>query len=287
VKPGITMVAGEEGSGKSFGIRQLAVTAVAGLPHFLVERYAIARKLRVLLVDEDNGEPEEWARTEQVCAQLDVDPDRLINLHRVSLAGAQLDQERWQHWLLELVDELAADVVILDPISEMHGGEELRRDPSFRALLRFLKRLKVERPTLAVVLVHHVRKSPAGERAAVRALRDVRGQWGQTPDVVAVLSPLGGGRARWELHKRVPRSSLVLEQSNGIFRCVAEEDERRASRDERILTAVDAGATTVDQIVMGCDLKERTVWNGVKALRSVGILDARGPLRRVNPEDAE
>lgn len=287
LKPGITMLAGEEGSGKSYLARQCAIVAAAGLPYFLVDRYAIERPLRVLLVDEDNGEAEEWMRTEQVRNQLGVERDQLIGLYRISLAGIDLGNERWQRWLLELVDELRLDVVILDPISEMHTGEELRRDPGFKSLLIFLKRLKVEHPTLAVILVHHVRKSPAGEKSAVRALRDVRGQWGQTPDVVAVLSPLGEGRARWELHKRVPHSSLILQQNDGIFTCVAEESERRASTDDRIIAAVDAGAETVEQICIASGLKERTIWNGVRRLREVGILTRHMPLQRVSPEDAE
>jgi hypothetical protein len=205
-------------------------------------------------------------------------------LTRISLAGVQLDQEKWQRWLVALIEELDLDVLILDPISEMHGGEELRRDPQFKQLLAFLKRLKVEHPMLAVLPVHHVRKSPAGERSGPRALRDVRGQWGQTPDVVAILSPLGEQRVRWELHKRVPRSSLILEQRDGIFACVAEEGQRKATSDDRVLGAVEAGARSMEEVVLATEIPERTAWNAVKRLRRAGLLKPRGELELTDEE---
>ena len=212
IRPGTTfMLAGPPGAAKSWASRQLGLAASAGVPWFL-DRYPIPRPLNVLVVDEDNGPDEEWRREEAVMAHLGLERPAMATYRRISLEGVQLDQERWQRWLRGQIRLHEFDLVILDPISEMHGGKELREDPAFRSMLAFLKRLKVDFPQLAVVIVHHTRKRDPKAALGTATLEDVRGQWGQTPDVVAMLVPMGDRRSKWEVHKRVPHSALILEQ---------------------------------------------------------------------------
>jgi len=286
LRPGHTgMVVGTYGLGKSYLTRQLAYAAAAGHGYFLTERFAIPRPLRVLIVDEDNGEREEWRREEQLMEHLDLRRHQLTGVYRVCLAGVELDKAQWQEWLLELVTRLELDLVILDPISEFHGGKELRDDPSFRALRMFLKRLKTDHPDLATVLVHHTRKMSVSDRSSVRGLDDIRGQWGQTPDAVILLSDLGERRARCELLKRIPHAVLILEQvAGGGWICVADEPVRRSSTDSRVLAAVEAGATSADEVATSTGLAERTVWNAIQRLRKAHLLTARAPLQLTGDE---
>lgn len=290
IRPGTTvMLAGPPGAAKSWASRQLALAAGAGLDS-LLERYHIARPLNVLVIDEDNGPDEEWRRDASLLDHLDLTRDALGRVYRLSLAGVQLDRPEWQRWLRGQIRLHDLDLVILDPISEMHGGKELREDPAFRSMLAFLKRLKVDFPRTAVVVVHHTRKPAANERQAHRGLEDVRGQWGQTPDVIVVMSPLGDRRTKWEVHKRVPFSSLILEQiaegqhGQGGLTMVADAEimrDQRAETDDKVLGAIDAGAENVAEIVAGTELKQSTVYKAVKRLAAAGIISRRAPLVRV------
>jgi len=113
---------------------------------------------------------------------------------------------------------------------------------------------------------------------------DVRGAvWGQAADVIALVSPLGDRRVRWELHKRVRPSALILEQtSNGPFVCIADGDtkEQEASKDQRVMDAIDGGCERIDAVTAVTGLPKRTAWNAIRRLRQAGILEPRGDFRR-------
>ena len=296
VRPGTTvMLAGPPGAAKSWASRQLAMTCAAGLPSFL-DRYSVGRKLNVLVIDEDNGPDEEWRREESLMAHLDLQREQLTTVRRVSLEGVQLEHESWQRWLRGQIRAHELDLVILDPISEMYGGKELREDPSFRKVLAFLKRLKVDFPRLATIVVHHTRKRDPKAAAGTSTLEDVRGQWGQTPDVVAMLVPLGERRSKWEVHKRVPHSSLILEQvpqgetGEGALRMVADESIQRsqaAITDERVMGAIEAGAERVAEIVEATGLSSSGVYKAVERLRRAKLVTPRGPLQPVEEPEVE
>lgn len=281
IRPGTTvMLAGPPGSGKSWASRQLALSCGAGVASYL-EHYDVARPMNVLIVDEDNGPDEEYRRDETLLRYLDLQRPQLARVHRTSLAGVQLDQPAWQAWLRGLILHLELDLVILDPVSEMHGGKELREDPAFRSLLGFLKRLKVEFNRLATILVHHTRKADAKSAGAPRTLDEVRGQWGQTPDVVALMSPIGERRVSWELHKRVPHSKYLLEVTEaGPIRFLVDEMTIRDQRDEtdgKVLSALEAGAATVEEIRLGTGLSKSGIYKALRRLAGANLVSKRAP----------
>jgi hypothetical protein len=295
IRPGTTvMLAGPPGAAKSWASRQLALACGGGRQMYL-EHYPIEKPLNVLVVDEDNGPDEEWRRDETLLQFLELRRDQVGSVRRVSLEGVQLDQERWQRWLRGQVRLHDIDLVILDPISEMHGGKELREDPAFRSMLAFLKRLKVDFPRLATVIVHHTRKRDPKAAVGTATLEDVRGQWGQTPDVVAMLIPMGDRRSKWEVHKRVPHSSLILEQvaegqpGEGALRKVADAEamvDKRSETDGKVLAAIDAGAATVEEIVLGTQLSKSGVYKALARLNSAGLITKRAPFARLDdPSD--
>ena len=280
IRPGTTvMLTGPPGAAKSWAARQLALACGAGLDSFL-DRYTIPRPLNVLVIDEDNGIREEWRREELLLATLGLQRDWMTTVRRISLAGVQLDQERWQVWLRGLVRIYSLDLLILDPISEMHGGKELREDPAFRSVLGFLKRLKVDFSRLSTLLVHHTRKPSNGDRTAARSVDDVRGQWGQTPDVVALMWPLGERRSSWELHKRVPHSKLILEQAEtGALHTVADETtstSRAMANDGLVLNAIRGGLTTFTAIQEITKISKSTLDGVLKRLVAARVVERRG-----------
>lgn len=285
IRPGTTvMLAGPPGAAKSWAARQLPLAAASGQPWFL-ERYGIDRPLNCLIVDEDNGPDEEWRRETSILEHLGVERSALPNVRRVSLEGVQLDQEPWQRWLRGQIRLNQLDLLVLDPISEFHGGKELREDPAFRSVLAFLKRLKVDFPHLATLVVHHTRKLDAKDRTAHRGLEDVRGQWGQTPDVVVVMSPLGERRTKWEVHKRVPFSSLILEQieqghpGQGALRMVADEtvmQTRAMANDGAVIDAIRGGFELFADIQQAIGMPKSTLSNVLNRLVRAGVVKKSG-----------
>lgn len=293
IRPGTTvMFAGRYGAAKSWLSRQLALAAGAGMKLFL-DRYPIRRPLNVLVVDEDNGPDEEWRREESLLAHLELERGDVGRVRRVSLEGVQLSEERWQRWLRGQIRTWEIDLVILDPISEMHGGKELREDPDFRSLLAFLKRLKVDFPRTATLLVHHTRKRGQTDPKE-RDLDDVRGQWGQTPDVIALVSPMAEQRAVFSVHKRVPHSRLMLAQvprgetGEGGLRMVADEESTKTTAqvtDGRVLGAIQAGARTVEEIRIGTGLSKQGVYKVIKRLSAAGLVPPKAPFEILRDND--
>jgi len=274
-RPGtMVLLAGPAGSSKSWAARQLAIEAATGQGQFM-GTYDIGRPMRVLVLDEDNGGVEEYRREEVICAALGVERGALTNLYRLSLANVELDRPEWQRWLRGHLLRLEPDLVILDPISEMHGGKELREDPAFRSLLRFLKRLKTEFSRMATVAVHHTRKPSSGDRGP-RTVDDVRGQWGQTPDVVAMMWRLPEQRVSWELFKRVPHSQLVLQATQaGPLVAVANvltQRTRRQERDDKVLGYIEAGADSASLIVERGGGTRTTVDRAIASLLKAGLI---------------
>jgi hypothetical protein len=203
----------------------------------------------------------------------------------VTLEGVKLEEEPWQRWLRGQVRMHELDLVVLDPISEFHGGKELREDPAFRSVLAFLKRLKVDFPHLATIVVHHTRKLDAKDRTSHRGLEDVRGQWGQTPDVVVVMSPLGERRAKWEVHKRVPFSSLILEQraegqpGQGSLHTVADEtvmQSKAMANDGAVIDAIRGGFESFADIQQALGMPKSTLSNVLNRLVRAGVVVKSG-----------
>lgn len=282
IRPGTTvMMTGPPGSSKSWASRQLALAAGAGQAE-IFKRYGMERPLRCLVIDEDNGPDEEWRREEALLGHLGLTRESVEGtVWRVSLEGVQLDDARWQSWLRGQILLLGLDLVVLDPISEMHGGKELREDPGFRSMLGFLKRLKVEFPRLATLLVHHTRKADTKATGAPKSLDEVRGQWGQTPDVVALMWPLGEQRIHWELFKRVPHSKLILAASPTGPLTVVEDistvRDKRMSTDDRILSAIEAGAGEWEEIKHATGLSKAGIFKSLGRLHRAGLVSKGAP----------
>ena len=294
IRPGTTvMIAGRYGAAKSWASRQLALACGAGAGLFL-DRYPIARPMNVLVIDEDNGPNEEWRREESLLEHLSLRRSDVASVRRTSLEGVLLDKEPWQRWLRGQIRLHELDLVVLDPISEFHGGKELREDPEFRSLLAFLKRLKVDFPRTATVLVHHTRKPSTSDRSTERSLDDVRGQWGQTPDVIAIVSPMADRRSMWEVHKRAPHSRLTIEQTEkgkpgeGGLHTVADETtgiSRSQQTDGKVLSAIDAGARTAEEIRLGTGLSRQGVFKALARLHGAGLVSKRAPYERLQDND--
>jgi hypothetical protein len=239
--------------------------------------------LRVLVLDEDNGPPEEYRRDQEHLASRGLVREQLTNLWRLSWSGLLLERPTDQAWLVDIVERIGIEVLVLDPLGQFYGVAERRED--MMPVVKFLRGLLRRFPSLTIVLVHHVRKPGANVKARTGlSLDDVRGaEWADRADVVALVSSLGEGRVKVELTKRVPPTTVILQhEDGGGLRLVSmgETTAEKTSTDDRVIGCIDAGAQSVAEVQVALHLSERTVWTSVGRLRKAGILEPGNPLRR-------
>jgi hypothetical protein len=276
----LAILASPEGIGKSYARCELAVRLSTGAGS-LFGHYPIRRAARVLLVDEENGEAEEYRREDDILDSLGLPRSALVNYFRVSYAGMNLAKPERQEWLRAEVTRLAVDLLVLDTGGSMVGDEW---GEPLKAAVRYLRSL----PCAVLVCVHLVkpnRQAKAGTAQHGTSLSDVMGQWTRSADVVAMMADLGAGRVRWSVRKRVPDSTLVLVQRSGLCDVVAVADDRQStSTDDRILRAVASGATNAEElrVALGSGdrpLPKQTLYDSLRRLRTDGYLESGTPLR--------
>jgi hypothetical protein len=232
----------------------------------------------------ENTSAEEWRREEQAIRSLGVtraDVSRLLarrragyDRHRVG-PGMARGPARQPCARRARVDTGTALV-----------GDEWGKD--FKTSMKYLRSLAL-RHQLAVVVLVHLTKPPRDRQRSQAAhgtsLSDVMGQWTRSADAVALMADLGEGRIRWTMRKRVPHSSLVIAQADGLFRVVAvTEDRATASTDDRILRAIAAGASAPDEIRIALGsadrpIPKRTFFDAMARLRTDGYVEDGTPYR--------
>jgi hypothetical protein len=283
----ITVHATVEGLGKTRMAGEIAIRCASGVGS-VFGRYPVRRRLRVAIIDEENGEAQLWREETAVMAALGVPRASLGGLFRVSFAGLHLARPESQAWLLEQLRLTRPDLVIIDT-----GGMVVDEEwgPALKDAIRFLRRVITELGCAFLILVHLTkeargRQPGASDRLHGTAIGDVMGQWSRHVDVVMVAADLGADRVRLSIRKRIEPSTVILAKGGGLWNYVADADApaARESADDRILRAIAAGAETADEIRegIGADgraLAKRTFYDGLRRLRLAGFVADGTPLR--------
>jgi hypothetical protein len=277
-RPGtVLIVAGAEGVAKSQVLRELGIRAATGTGR-LFGNYLIPRPLRVMVCDEENGEAEEWRREMMVLEAVGRERSDLTGYFRVSFAGMVLTDSKAQAWLIGQAAEIQPDLLILDTGTSMIADEW---GPEMKAAMRFVRSLCV-RFGCAVVIAVHLTKPGRDRRPkdAVHgtAISHVMGQWTRQADAVALVADIGSDRIRWEMHKKVPPSTLILVKRSGIFDVVSVGEIHKLSADDRVLQAISTGADSVEALVVGLGLSRSTVFRALGSLRKDGLVGPGIPL---------
>jgi AAA domain len=279
----LAVIAGSSGIGKSWIRTELGLLLAAGHGKFLGFYDVVTDPITVLCVDEENGEGPEWERDGVQMQRLGLEGQDLP-YYRVSQPGLRLDQEGWQEALTEQVAAHQPGLLLLDSISAMHRFRELRDDQ--HPVHDYLRGLMAAHPPLSIVLVHHLRgRDKATKRFVERDLDDLRGGgWDQWPDAVGLLSQMANRRALWVAYKRIPYQRLTLIQSQeGPLTFAsdlnADEPETVMSRDDRVLDAIRAGATSDKQVEQATGLKRSTIYDALASLREHRLVEKGTPLR--------
>ena len=172
----LLVIGGGEGTGKSQAFRELAIRGATGTGP-LFGHYAIPHRLRVMVLDEENGEAEEYRRETAILATLGLGRADLADYFRVSFAGMVLTDPTSQKWLDGQVERVRPGLLAFDTGTSMIGDEW---GGELKAAVRYIRSLIVRYGCSVAVLVHMVKPSRdrrPNDPAHGSAMAHVMGQW--------------------------------------------------------------------------------------------------------------
>jgi AAA domain-containing protein len=271
LRPGaILVVAAPEGLGKSY-VRKEMATRLSTIGGSLFGHYRVVERCPVVEIDEENGDVEEQRREVQVFAALGIRRDDVVDYWSSSLPGLELNDKTSRTKLRQTVAAKRPGVLMLDTGTSMIGDEW---GAEFKGAMRFLRSLSTDFGCAIVIFVHLVK--PARGKGASRysdsSLADVMGHWTRSADAVAILVDLGGGRAQWSMFKKVPKSTVVIPQADGLWRLVRVGTEPKTATALRVLQEIVAGGSNAPAMADSLGVSRRSVFNAIKRLRDDGFL---------------
>ncbi len=149
----VVMLRGPGGSMKSW-FAMLAAVCVASGRDFL--GHYVPEQRRVLYIQEEMAEVYLQERGAALARMLGIDPGSLEETLRVvSGQSFKIDSNKENGWprLLREIEEFAPSLIILDPLVEMHDGEENTVE-SMRPVMLRLRQIRYAHP-LTVLVLHH------------------------------------------------------------------------------------------------------------------------------------
>jgi RecA-family ATPase len=185
------IVGAEPKSWKSWLTLQIAIAVASGEPLF--KRYSV-EKGRVIVFSAEGGKNLVRSRAMMICCALDLDI-KSLDLEVIDLPSLRLDVADHVKVLHDVVESRRPSLVVLDPLREMHAGDE--NDAAAVATLLLPLRLLQRKFECAIMLVHHMAKQGAdsnGRRLGQR-LRGSSALHGAV-DSALYLEPKGEGESK-------------------------------------------------------------------------------------------
>jgi len=171
----VGFVGGIPKSGKTWLALEIAVAVASGRP--CLGRYAVSNPGPVLLFAAEDAPPEVRIRGAGLAKARGIDFERLaVGLIHQPVLRLDLDEDRQA--LAATVAQIQPRLLVLDPLVRLHRGDE-NSSAEISDLLGFLRQLQREHH-VAVLLVHHIRKSGASQPGqALRGSGDLHA-WGDS-----------------------------------------------------------------------------------------------------------
>jgi hypothetical protein len=165
------LVAAEPKALKSYLTLQIAISVAAGRKLF--NRFAIPNPGPILMFSAEGGKGLIARRARSMARAMGIDL-ALLDFQIIDLAVLRLDDRATVGALLSTVEEVRPRLILLDPLRELHGGDE-NDSAAVAALLAPLRQIQHAHPACAVMVVHHMSKSPADGKNERRPGQRVRG----------------------------------------------------------------------------------------------------------------
>ena len=278
----VGIVGGEPKCCKSFLALELAVAVAAGLP--ALRRFPVPHPSRVLLYAAEDAPHIVRRRLEGICAVAGCELSAL-DVQVITAPTLRLDLDEDRERLQRTVAAFKPRLLILDPFVRLHRIDE-NASSEVAPILAYLRELQ-RHHQLAVLLVHHAKKSAARLRAgqALRGSSEFHA-WG---DSNLYLRRTSDGALTLTVEHRAAASlpPLALELSaHGptlALRILEKPDvpvTAPNSLDERITRALQEAARPLPlaQLRQLCRVRNATLHERLRALTAAGLLlrDAAG-----------
>jgi len=195
-KGGKVLFGGQAKVGKSWFLLSLARAAAMGEPPFGIPGFA-ANPAKVLLIEQEIGEHGLWQRANGIFRDLVGNEMFGENFWYISREPElSFSNETGFRKLVSLIDEIAPEVLFLDPMGKLHDFDENDATEMSRLMNRLdllLKRGKDR--DMSIVLSHHFGKPPRGQaREDYDPLEpyNFRGsaKWKDDPDTLVTMERL-------------------------------------------------------------------------------------------------
>ena len=156
--PAVGFVAGSPKSFKTWLSCELAIAVASGRP--CLGRYHVHKRGRVLIYAAEDSAEAIRDRVASITSARQIDLESL-GVGLIAVPSLRLDDEEHRRRLRATVAAIKPRLLILDPLVRLHSGDE-NSSADVSSLLAFLRTLQREFE-VAILVVHHVRKSPASQ----------------------------------------------------------------------------------------------------------------------------
>lgn len=278
----ITLVAAEEGTGKTFAAIEAGVrVAVAG--GSFAGTWPIHRQGPVVVLSEMHPDDVFDYETD-VLASLGLAREalagRYFGLSIAEAAGGAppLLNKAWRAFAVDALRRRGAVMLIVDTITMAAPtdpwGEQLLE------LFSSLRAMSAACPGLAIVLLIHFKK-PQGSGKAERPLSDVLGWFGRFADVVLLMSSASGKKVKLQTRKRIRERVIVAAKQGGLLVDPVEVDTSapviKARADEVLAAVASSPGITYEELAAHFTASEKTIKTRLKDLAEEGRIRVERP----------
>lgn len=149
---GICLWHGQPRDFKSLCALELALALTTGRRAFDLDRFTVARRVRVAYFTEEDSPRMFAARLGWLTAmQGEPEPGWFFPVVR---QGASFDREETRRFVMQRIHASRAEVVIFDPLRSLTGGVD-KGPADFQPVAQFLRQVQNETSAKTVLLVHH------------------------------------------------------------------------------------------------------------------------------------
>ncbi len=271
----VGIVGGEPKCCKSFLALDLAVAVASGTP--CLRRFSVPQPGRVLLYAAEDALHVVRSRLEGICAAAGIGL-RDLDVHVITAPTLRLDLPADRGRLQQTVADLAPRLLVLDPFVRLHRIDE-NASGEVAPLLAYLRELQ-RRYTLAVLLVHHAKKS-GGRLRAGQALRGSSEfhAWGHSNLYLRRDGPKLTLTVEHRAAPSTPAIELELVSRNEalaleVLTSAPCESPASTSIDERITAAL-LGASqplSISELRPLCRVRNATLYERLTAMTAAGRL---------------
>jgi hypothetical protein len=274
----VGIVGGEPKCCKSFLALDLAVAVASGTP--CLRRFSVPQPGRVLLYAAEDALHIVRSRLEGICAAAGIGL-RDLDVHVITAPALRLDLPADRHLLEQTVADLNPRLLVLDPFVRLHRIDE-NASGEVAPLLAYLRELQ-RRYSLAVLLVHHAKKS-GGRLRAGQALRGSSEfhAWGDSnlylrrdgPKLTLTVEHRAAPSTPAIDLELVPRQdALALE----ILTSAPCETPASTSIDDRITAALITASQplSISELRPLCRVRNATLYERLTAMTAAGHLERR------------